>query len=281
MFRIGEFSRIARVSMRLLRYYDELGLLRPAQTDSSNGYRYYSAAQLSQLNRIIVLRDLGLALEQIARVMQDGVSADELRGMLLMRRAEIEQTQAEQALQLRLLESRIAALETGTEGVLDDVVIRTEPERRYLSLRARYASFGLAVKLALELQRELPQQLGRGVAGQFIVVSHSPEFEPDDFDLEFGFSVESEPARIPTLSDGRKLTLGTLPGLARVAACVRVGPPAHAHLTTGRIARYLDASGYRIAGPNREIFLQAPRDGQVETAVVEIAFPIEPHTRPV
>ena len=75
MFRIGEFSRIARVSMRLLRYYEELGLLRPDHTDRSNGYRYYSAAQLPQLNRILVLKELGFPLEDIGRVLSEGVSA--------------------------------------------------------------------------------------------------------------------------------------------------------------------------------------------------------------
>ena len=274
MFRIGEFSRIARVSMRLLRYYDELGLLRPAQTDASNGYRYYTAAQLSELNRILVLRDLGLALEQIQRFMQDRVSAEELRGMLLMRRAEIERAQAEQALQLRMLESRISALEHEV-GAVDDVVIRSEPERRYLSTRARFDSFQSAVACALELQRDLPQQLGRGVPGQFIVVTHSSEFEPDDLDLELGFALESEPARAPHTCAGRELQLRSLPAYERVATCVRVGSPAQAHLTTGRIGRYLDAGGYRLAGPNRELFLQLPREGKLDTAVVEMAFPIE------
>jgi DNA-binding transcriptional MerR regulator/effector-binding domain-containing protein len=279
MFRIGEFSRIARVSMRLLRYYDELGLLRPARTDSTNGYRYYTAEQLSQLNRILVLRDLGLALEQIARVLSDGISAEELRGMLLLRRAEIEQEQAEQALRLRLLESRIAALETDAEGIPDDVVIRSEPERRYMSLRSQQPSFAAAVALVLQLQREVPRQLGRGVLGPFIGISHSAEFEPDDIDVELGFALESEPARLPVLSGGRRFEIQTLPGHARVATCVRVGSPAQAHLTTARIGRYLEASGYRLAGPNREIFLEPPRDGQIESAVIEMAFPIEPQAQ--
>jgi DNA-binding transcriptional MerR regulator len=275
MFRIGEFSRIARVSRRLLRYYDELGLLRPAHTDSSNAYRYYTATQLGQLNRILVLRDLGFTLEQITRVMQDGVTAEELRGMMVMRRAAIEQAQSEQALQLKLLESRIAALETDAAGVLDDVVIRAEPERRFISLRARYGSFSEAVAAALELQREIPAQVGRGVTGQFIAVSHSPEFEPDDLDVETGFALQAEPTRIPVLSAGRQLEIRTLPGHARVATCVRVGSPAQAHLTTARIGRYLQQSGYRLAGPNREIFLQSPHNGDLDTAVVEMAFPIE------
>jgi DNA-binding transcriptional MerR regulator len=62
MFKIGDFSRIARVSCRLLRYYDELGLLRPTLVDRDSGYRYYSASQLQQLNRILVLKELGLSL---------------------------------------------------------------------------------------------------------------------------------------------------------------------------------------------------------------------------
>lgn len=275
MFRIGEFSRIARVSMRLLRYYDELDLLRPAHTDTSNGYRYYTAAQLTQLNRILVLRELGLSLEQIARCLKDQISADELRGMLLLRRAEIEQSQAELAQRLRLLESRIASLDTEDESEPDDVVIRPEPERLFLSLRAPHTSFPNAIGLALQLQREVPLQMPRVPLGPFIVVSHSAEFEPDDIDIELGFALEAEPKRLPTLRDA-KLELSTLPSYAQVATCVRVGPPPQAHLATGKIGQYLERTGYRLAGPNREVFLQLPQEGRIDTAVVEMAFPIEP-----
>jgi DNA-binding transcriptional MerR regulator len=86
MFKIGDFSRIARVSCRLLRYYDELGLLKPAIVDRDSGYRFYGAAQLPQLNRILVLKELGLTLDQIGRATSSAVSADELRAMLLIRR---------------------------------------------------------------------------------------------------------------------------------------------------------------------------------------------------
>lgn len=274
MFRIGEFSRIGRVSMRLLRYYDEIGMLRPAHTDASNGYRYYTAAQIPQLNRILVLRDLGLTLEQIARALESEVSADELRGMLLMRRAEIEQLQAAQALQLRQLESRIAALDTAAEGVPDDVVIRAEPEQRYLSLRARHPSFASAVAMVLGMHRDVPPQVGRGVLGTFMGVSHSAEFEPDDLDLELGFALEAEPERLPVIA-GQTLELGTLPAHASVATCVRVGSPVEAHRTTAKIARYLEATGFRLAGPSREIFLEPLRGESLDNAVVEMAFPVE------
>ena len=65
MFRIGEFSQIARVSGRLLRYYDSIGLLRPVRIDPATGYRYYSADQLPRLNSILALKELGLSLDQV------------------------------------------------------------------------------------------------------------------------------------------------------------------------------------------------------------------------
>ena len=64
MLKIGDFSRLSLVSVKVLRYYDELGLLRPARVDEFTGYRYYSASQLTRLNRILVLKDLGLSLQQ-------------------------------------------------------------------------------------------------------------------------------------------------------------------------------------------------------------------------
>ena len=95
MFRIGEFSQIARVSGRLLRYYDSIGLLRPLRIDPQTGYRYYSANQLPQLNRILALKELGLSLEQIGRMLDEKISADEIRCMLMLRNAELERSLAE------------------------------------------------------------------------------------------------------------------------------------------------------------------------------------------
>ena len=66
MFKIGEFSKLTQVSTRMLRYYDEMGLLKPAKIDSLTGYRMYSAEQISTLNRIIYLRDSGFNVAEIA-----------------------------------------------------------------------------------------------------------------------------------------------------------------------------------------------------------------------
>jgi len=71
MYTIGEFARMAQVSRRQLRHWDEIGLLQPAKVDPKTGYRYYSATQLTTLNRVVALKELGLSLDQIQRFIND------------------------------------------------------------------------------------------------------------------------------------------------------------------------------------------------------------------
>ncbi len=92
MLKIGEFSQLGRVSVRMLRHYDATGLLKPAEVDHLSGYRFYAVEQLPRLNRILALKDLGLSLEQVGRLLAvEEPPASELRGMLAMRRADLEE----------------------------------------------------------------------------------------------------------------------------------------------------------------------------------------------
>src|SRR5688572_7610412 len=134
MFRIGDFSRLARVSARQLRFYEEIGLFAPAHADAQTGYRYYKASQLAELSRIIVLKDLGFSLEQIRGMVRAPGGAAELRGLLLARRNEVLQSLETESQRLRQIETRIAQIEAQGEAAADDVVIRAEPARAFLSL---------------------------------------------------------------------------------------------------------------------------------------------------
>src|SRR5260221_4653105 len=96
MMRIGDFSKLSRVSIKPLRYYDEMGLLKPISIDGSTGYRSYAASQLPRLNRILALKDLGFSLQQIGQVLNEGVSSEQLHGMLRLKRAELQQQIAEE-----------------------------------------------------------------------------------------------------------------------------------------------------------------------------------------
>ena len=97
MFKIGEFSKLSHVTVKTLRYYDQIGLLTPAEVDRWTSYRYYSASQLPRLNRILALKDLGLSLDQIARLLDDDLPLDQIRGMLRLKQVELqEQLEEEQ-----------------------------------------------------------------------------------------------------------------------------------------------------------------------------------------
>jgi DNA-binding transcriptional MerR regulator/effector-binding domain-containing protein len=272
MFRIGDFSRIARVSARLLRFYDEIGLLEPAHADAQTGYRSYTVAQLAQLNRILVLKDLGFNLDQVREIMASNVGAAELRNMLLLRRNDVEQTLAAEAQRLRHIETRIAQLESDGELSAEDVVVRAEPARRLLSLRRTVPSFSAARGLIGELKALATPLLTRGRPRTLVVVAHAPQFEEEELDVEFGFVVEDSFERAPPA--GSSLGLRELEAVPSMAVCVRVGLPEDAHLVTAKIGRFLEAGGDRLAGPSREVFLQPPDPERMHESVVEMQFPI-------
>jgi len=272
MFRIGDFSRIARVSARLLRFYDELGLFVPAHADSRSGYRYYAITQLAELNRILVLKELGFNLDQVREILRSNVNPAELRNLLLLRRNDVEQTLALESRRLQQIEARIAQLETDGALSADDVIVRAEPAREILSLRRVVPSFAAARGVILELRDLARPCLPRGSTPTLLAIAHSPQFEQDEIDVEFGFVIEDSPP-----ANGRNaeaLTRRTLEAVERMAVCVRVGLPEDAHLVTAKIGRYLAASGDALAGPSREVFLKPPNPERMHESVVEMQFPI-------
>jgi len=272
MFRIGDFSRIARVSARLLRFYDELGLLKPAHADAQTGYRHYSVAQLAQLNRITVLKELGFSLEQIGDLLKSPPDADELRRMLLLRRNDAEQRLAQEAQRLRHIETRIAQIEAEGALSIDDVVERAEPAHRLLSVRRQVTSFAEARALIPLLREQAQPLLPRAHGRPLVVVAHAAQFESDELDVEFGYAVEQLDVAAPP--KGSLLALRELPAVARMAVCVRVGLPEDAHLVTAKIGRFVEANGDEFDGPSREVFLQPPDPARMHESVVEMQFPV-------
>lgn len=122
MFTVGAFARLAGVSARMLRAYDGAGLFRPAWTDPSSAYRYYTPAQLPELRRILALRDLGMPLADIGRLAAGGA---DLRATLDRRRADLERERAEVDRRLAALGIQVELARSGSP--VPDVVVRTIP----------------------------------------------------------------------------------------------------------------------------------------------------------
>src|SRR5579862_9678762 len=130
MLSIGEFAKIGQVSPRMLRHYDQLGLLVPERVDGEVGYRFYGVQQLGRLHRLLALRHLGFSLEQIGGLLEDELPLEQLQGMLRLRQAELEQTLAEEQSRLRQVEAHLRAIERSSTVVTQDIVVKqTQPLR--------------------------------------------------------------------------------------------------------------------------------------------------------
>jgi DNA-binding transcriptional MerR regulator len=115
MMRIGEFSRLSQTPVSTLRYYDEVGLLKPVAVDRFSGYRFYSFEQLPRLHRILALKNLGFALEEIARFLEGNVPSKTLGEMVQRKRSELRKQTDEQRERLERLEAWLKQIEREKE----------------------------------------------------------------------------------------------------------------------------------------------------------------------
>jgi DNA-binding transcriptional MerR regulator len=128
MLKIGEFSRLSQVTVKTLHHYDDLGLLKPVRIDPLTGYRFYTVEQLPRIHRIIALKELGLSLEQIGLMLDEETPTEQIRGMLRLKQAEIQQEIREAQRQLAMVEFRLRMIEAEAKFPHLDVVIkRLEP----------------------------------------------------------------------------------------------------------------------------------------------------------
>ena len=269
MIGIGTFAQFAGVSLRTLRYYDEVGLLRPAVVDASTGYRSYTADQFTTLNRILVLKELGFTLTEITRLTEAGVSPIELVGMLKLRRAEAERSVERERERLSRVAARINLIEGDPAMTTSATSIL---EKRLPAVRLACVSepasgfdadfwpiFGrLWPPLYAELARLGLASTGPGVAiylersdGQIDVVAAAP-ISPDA-------SVESN-----------IISVRDLPAVERAATLIHHGAMADIQTSYAALSAWTTETGATPVGFSREIYLQT--DGDQSTWVTELQF---------
>jgi DNA-binding transcriptional MerR regulator len=274
MFRIGEFAQIAQVSGRQLRFYDQLGLLQPAHTDPQTGYRYYSIRQLPRLNSILALKELGLSLEQIGPLLKNEITPAELRAMLTMKRAQLEQTLREEEARLRHIESRIAQIDRAGDIGEYDVVVKSVAATPFLSLRCSCENMDEAVQMVRTVAEDGSRQIRPSLRDKLIVVARN-DLDGEKLDLEIGFSLSRATNSNVRLAGDYMLRASELPAVDTMATIVRPGTNPASHTSFGAIGMWIEANGYEVAGPCREVFLE-PVTGPpgLEGALVEIQFPV-------
>jgi effector-binding domain-containing protein len=269
VFKIGEFSKLSQVPIKTLRYYDEIGLLRPAHVDEVTGYRFYSVDQLPRLNMVLALKDLGFKLDQVQDLVDNHVTVEQVQGMLRLRRAEIEGRLEEEEARLTRVEHRLILIDKERRMPQYEVVIKKAEPMQVAAVRGiveNYKSVGpLFDELFAAISKNQIAPIGPAVA-----LYYDHEYKEKDVDVEVVIPISNGNADL-----SERVKVRELEGYEEIASLTRVGPyddftPAYQELMD-----WIQSNGYQIIGPNREIYLRGPEANIApEEYVTEIQFPV-------
>ncbi len=277
MFRIGEFSRISRVTIETLRHYDALGLLKPANVDPFTGYRYYSARQLVSLNRILALKEVGFSLEEIARILQEKLTHDELRGMLKAQLIRAEQElQAAQRRQERIL-TRLQHLNLEDNMPEYDVTLKAVEAHTVAAIREVVPKLEQMPQRCSEMFDAIETWLRANnlPVGPSMSIYYNEGFADKDIDTECLFIIPDSNARNIT-PPASPIKVRELDGVPLMASTIATNDfykkPGGLLPAYNAIAQWIEENNYQIAGPPRELFYGTAEHGDL---TAEVQFPVE------
>lgn len=262
MYRIGAFARLGHVTVKTLRFYDEIGLLRPAWIDRRTSYRYYTAEQLATLNRIVALKELGLSLDEIVEIARDRVPDDALRALLLDKRLAAERSLRVARAQLDRIDASLARIDAGEPASPYAIVTKPIAPRLVVSRRDGMRSYEHLLEMLDEVERHARRHRARGSRAALF---HACDPEGGTLDCEALVLVD---APVP---ESETLRVYELPE-QRVASVVHAGPLAAAPQAFAALDGWLKKSRYELDGPFLEIYLQSSRESG--SVVLEIQFPL-------
>ncbi|MBC7812203.1 MAG: MerR family transcriptional regulator [Burkholderiales bacterium] len=287
MLRIGEFSRLSQVTIKALRYYDDMGLLKPAEIDSFTGYRYYSVEQLPQIHRIIAFKELGLSLEQIAVMLDDDLSSEQIRDILHEQQEQIKQRiQAEQS-HLAQVEFRLRMIEMENNMSPLEVIVKPILAFRALTLRMSIHGDSNHVRnTLLAFQREVEHALVQHsikLAGPLTEIRYAEEFLADYQDVEIVLPVDDGQTSDVPLETAGILKLITVPALSMAATHIHRSTDA-TRMDTGHISevmpvlqRWIVDNGYQLLGTHRTLHHIGPfQHAEYEDWLTEFQHEIAP-----
>ena len=263
MLRISEFARAGNVTIRTLRFYDEVGLLRPMHVSPETSYRGYSPEQFAELSRIQAFKDMGFALGEILDLLRKPLPAAELRRVLQERREVLRSRVREDAGRLARIEARLASLEP--PGSVAPLVLFGETRQQWVaSIREKLNSYDETDALFSDLERKLdPSFRTEGRA----TIWHSCAEGEGEIDCEaVCFLRRQAPARRGLKSYALAPT--------RVGFAYHYGSEDSIGKTYQSIAKGIAERGYRLAAPKREVYWPSSGSRGESASLTEVQFPI-------
>ncbi|CAN5716664.1 MerR family transcriptional regulator [soil metagenome] len=264
MFTIGQFSTLSQISIKTLRFYDECELLKPTYTDAATGYRYYSANLLRRLNRILVFKELGFSLSEIAFLLDGDLPAAQVKDMLQAKQSEMKQQIAREKARLAQVEAWLGEIEAEGSVPKYEIIVKKSAPRLVASVRGTIADYAESA----ELFGEINDYMGKyQVKKQFGSLWHICAGQGRELDCEAFIFLEKP------VPGNKRINVFELP-VATVASVIyqggdEVGEQAYAAGKT-----WIKTRGYRIAAPKRELYWQGDVMRDDVSGITEIQFPI-------
>ena len=269
MFRIGEFSKLTQVSVRMLRYYDEAGLLKPAEVDRWTGHRLYSANQIPRLDRIRYLRDSGFQVSEIALALEMDDHA--LLAALDKKCLEIEQ--AIQKEQERLLKIAVAKEERqGSKSELHyHISMKSIPACQVLSLRRTVPTYYSEGDLWKELSA-FAEKEEIEISSDTFTIYHDTEYREQDVDMELC-------APVKKAGENREpFCFRMTEAVPAMASTMVYGEFSNIKKAYLAFAKWLQKnSNYQMSAPVRQIVHRGPwNENDPVKYLTELQIPVEP-----
>lgn len=267
VYTIGQFSRIGMVSSKTLRFYDEIGLLKPAEVDKWNAYRYYSGDQVADIFLINELRNYGFSLEEI-KVLIKSKDTEELKEAMDRKLSEIDaELQKISDVKEKLL-GKIGKLKKGGSFMdINNYNIEVKEKQPQVI-------FGVKRKIAMKdmcyLIEELCARMGSNgikACGPMLAVYYDRDFNPDETTVEVCMPVVESTAK--GLEGTRVLPGGTY------ACTMYNGPYSNIGSAYAAILNWINDNGREVVNCTYEAYLVSPDQTSDESKyVTEICFPI-------
>ena len=270
MLKIGDFSKLSRISIRMLRHYDEIGILRPESVDDFTGYRYYSESQLPLAGRIQMLKSLGFGLSVIKEILGKYADAQEMEQFLLVKRKELEEEAVETQQKLMLLDSTLKWLRKDGSLMDYNVTLKTIPERYVASVRQVIPAYDCEGLLWEIMCRELePQNVQQAIPCYGIAIFHDEGHKEHDPDVEIQSAV------VGKYKDTEHVKFKTVPPV-QIASAIYKGSYDQISRVNAAVANWVVENGYDFDGKSFCIYHVSPgQTSNPEELVTEVCFPVK------
>ena len=278
MLKIGDFSKLGHVTVKALRHYARIGLLRPEWTDRFTGYRYYSLRQLPRLNRILALKELGFSLEQVVHMVDEHVSAEQLGKMLTSKQAELQYSLLAEQMRLAQVEARLHQIEQEGKPQGYEVAIKHVESQRVASVRSSVAQMVDLPQYCANLCVELTGWLVKNqlkMAGPWFMLNNNRAYTERDIALELAVEVDGKAPGRQASKESPRISVHTLPEVKTMASVIHTTGTDDLIEAYTTIYDWIDRSGYLTSGPAREIYLDEEVEDIRACQVIEVQVPVE------